>query len=141
MSRYRSRLEIVGEMLHAVHDGSDKPTGIFYAANLSYRSGKDVLHLLVQNDLLREREIPGKKKTKKRYSVNQIRSTNARKSSVSHNRLPGKKQTVMPTEINSPTLCNPRSRESWRFASLQRKCHIENWGWPSALVWQKRPEW
>ena len=56
-------------MLHAVHDGSDKPTGIFYAANLSYRSGKDVLHLLVQNDLLREREIPGKKKTKKRYSV------------------------------------------------------------------------
>ena len=69
MSHYRSRLEIMREVLLAVQNGSDKPTGIFYAANLSYRSGKDVLHFLVQNGLLSEREIPGNKKTKKRYSI------------------------------------------------------------------------
>ena len=69
MSQYRSRLEIIRDVLLAVQNGTDKPTGIFYAANLSYRLGQDVLNNLVQNGLLSEREIPGKKKTRKRYSI------------------------------------------------------------------------
>jgi len=68
MSQYRSRLEIMREVLLAVQNGSDKPTGIFYAANLSHRLGKNVLLFLVQNGLIRE-EIPGNKKTKRRYTV------------------------------------------------------------------------
>ena len=69
MSRYRSRLEIVRDVLSAVQHGSDKPTHIMYAANLSYRLGQDVLGSLVQHGLLREEEVLGKGRNWKRYVV------------------------------------------------------------------------
>ena len=69
MSQYRSRLEIMREVLLAVQNGSDKPTAIFYATNLSHRLGQEVLNYLVQHNLLGVREIPGNKKTKKRYHL------------------------------------------------------------------------
>ena len=69
MSKYRSRLEIVRDVLLAVQNGVDKPTGIMYAANLSHRLGKDVLNYLVQHGLLRMRDTPGNKKSRKSYHL------------------------------------------------------------------------
>lgn len=69
MSRRRSRLDIVLEVLSAVREGVDKPTRIMYAANLSWRPTQQILRSLVQQGLLREVEATESQRTKKRYEI------------------------------------------------------------------------
>ena len=69
MSRRRSRLDIVLNVLSAIKEGVDKPTRIMYAANLSWKPTQHILRSLVQQGLLREIEETSSKRTKKRYEI------------------------------------------------------------------------
>jgi len=67
VSLRRSKLEIIISVLDAVRCGSDKPTRIMYAANLSWRNAKKVLESLVKHGLLTESSGSGR--SKKRYAL------------------------------------------------------------------------
>jgi len=69
MSRRRSRLDIVLNVLSAIKEGVDKPTRIMYAANLSWKPTQSILRSLVQQGLLREIEETSSRRTKKRYEI------------------------------------------------------------------------
>jgi len=69
MSRRRSRLDIVLNVLSAVRDGVDKPTRIMYAANLSWKPTQRILRSLVDQEFLREIEDGRSKRTKRRYEI------------------------------------------------------------------------
>jgi len=69
LSRRRSRLDLVLNVLSVVTDGVDKPTRIMYAANLSWKPTQRILDSLVQQGLLREIEDTGSRRTKKRYEI------------------------------------------------------------------------
>ena len=69
MSRRRSRLDIVLNVLSAIKEGVDKPTRIMYAANLSWKPTQRILRSLVQQGLLREIEETSSRRTKKRYEI------------------------------------------------------------------------
>lgn len=53
MGSYRSRLDIIADMLHVVSEGSAKKTQIMYQANLSYRLLRKYLAEIVESRLIR----------------------------------------------------------------------------------------
>jgi len=67
MSSRRSRLEITLIALSAIRDGTDKPTRIMYAANLSWRPTQRMLSNLVEQGLIEV--TSGSGKSKKRYVI------------------------------------------------------------------------
>jgi len=69
MERRRTRLEIMLNVLNAVHDGVDKPTRIMYAANMSWNPTKKILEKLVGEGFLEVNEEPSGKRSKKRYEI------------------------------------------------------------------------
>jgi len=69
MERRRTRLEIMLNVLGAVHDGVDKPTRIMYAANMSWNPTKKILEKLVGEGFLEVYEEPSGKRSKKRYQI------------------------------------------------------------------------
>jgi len=69
LSLRRSKLDIMLSVLSTVKEGVDKPTRIMYATNLSWSPLKEVLSSLVKQELLREIEVPGIKRSRRRYEV------------------------------------------------------------------------
>lgn len=69
MSVRRSKLNIMLGVLSTVKKGVDKPTKIMYATNLSWKPLQEVLSSLVKQELLREIEVPGNKRSRRRYEV------------------------------------------------------------------------
>jgi len=69
MSIRRSKLNIMLSVLSTVKEGADKPTRIMYATNLSWNPLQEVLSSLVKQELLREIEVPGNKRSRRRYEV------------------------------------------------------------------------
>jgi len=69
MSKRRSMLDIVLDVLSVVREGVDKPTRIMYAANLSWRPTQRILKMMVERGLLRVVETDGDGRTKRRYVV------------------------------------------------------------------------
>ncbi len=69
MSVRRSKLDIILSVLSTVKEGVDKPTRIMYATNLSWNPLKEVLSRMVKQELLREIEVPGVKRSRRRYEV------------------------------------------------------------------------
>ena len=69
MSVHRSKLDIMLSVLSTVKKGVDKPTRIMYATNLSWNPIQEVLSSLVKQELLREIEVPGNKRSRRRYEV------------------------------------------------------------------------
>ena len=69
MSDRRSRLEIMLSVLSTVKKGVDKQTRIMYSTNISWNPLQEVLSSLVKQELLREIEVPGNKRSRKRYEV------------------------------------------------------------------------
>jgi predicted transcriptional regulator len=69
MSVRRSKLDIMLSVLSTVKEGVDKPTRIMYATNLSWNPLKEVLSRMVKQELLREIEVPGNKRSRRRYEV------------------------------------------------------------------------
>jgi predicted transcriptional regulator len=69
MSVRRSKLDIMLSVLSTVKDGVDKPTRIMYAANLTWNPLKEVMSSMVKQEFLREIEVPGIKRSRKRYEV------------------------------------------------------------------------
>ncbi len=56
-------------VLSTVKEGVDKPTRIMYATNLAWKPLNEVLSRLVKQELLREIEVPGIKRSKRRYEI------------------------------------------------------------------------
>jgi predicted transcriptional regulator len=69
MSRRRSRLEVMLNVLSAVRDGSDKPTRIMYASNLSWKPSQMMLSYLVEQGLVELMIIATSGKSRKRYVI------------------------------------------------------------------------
>jgi predicted transcriptional regulator len=69
MSKRRSILDIVLDVLSVVREGVDKPTRIMYAANLSWRPTQRILNMMVDRDLLKVVETEGDGRTKRRYVI------------------------------------------------------------------------
>ncbi len=69
MSKRRSMLDIVLDVLSVVRDGVDKPTRIMYAANLSWRPTQRILKMMVERGLLKVVETEGDGRTKRRYLI------------------------------------------------------------------------
>lgn len=69
MSKRRSMLDIVLDVLSVVRDGVDKPTRIMYAANLSWRPTQRILKMMVERGLLKVVETEGDERTKRRYVI------------------------------------------------------------------------
>jgi predicted transcriptional regulator len=69
VSRRRSRLDIILKVLSSIQQGIDKPTRIMYSANLSWKPTQRILGSLVQQDLVKEIEETGNRRTKKRYEI------------------------------------------------------------------------
>ncbi len=69
MSVRRSKLNIMLSVLSTVKEGVDKPTRIMYATNLAWKPLNEVLSRLVKQELLREIEVPGIKRSKRRYEI------------------------------------------------------------------------
>lgn len=67
MSRRRSRLEIILSTLSAIRDGTDKPTRIMYAVNLSWNPIQKMLSNLVEQGFLEVKTASGV--SKKRYTI------------------------------------------------------------------------
>ena len=67
MYRRRSRLEIILNILSTIRDGTDKPTNIMYAVNLSWKPTQKMLSNLMEQDLIELRIAPGK--SRRRYGV------------------------------------------------------------------------
>ena len=72
MSSRRSRFEIYVDVLTEIMNGSQKPTKIMYAANLSYKPLKDILQSLLDQGLIDEEDGRIKdKRTKVKYCLTQ----------------------------------------------------------------------
>ncbi len=69
MSKRRSRLEIVLSVLSVVADGSDKPTHIMYATNMSWHSTQKILSKLVELGLLKVEHSQDRGRSKRRYMI------------------------------------------------------------------------
>lgn len=69
MSRRRSRLEIILNLLSTIRDGTDKPTRIMYAINLSWSPTKKMLSDLMDQELIEMNTASGN--SKKRYTITQ----------------------------------------------------------------------
>jgi len=69
MSRRRSRLEIVLSVLSVVADGSDKPTHIMYATNMSWNSTQKILSKLVELGLLEVEHSQDRGRSRRRYMI------------------------------------------------------------------------
>ena len=69
MSRRRSRLEVMLSVLSAVRDGSDKPTRIMYASNLSWKPSQRMLSYMVEQGLVEMMMTATSGKSRKRYFV------------------------------------------------------------------------
>lgn len=69
MSKRRSMLDIVLDVLSVVREGVNKPTRIMYAANLSWRPTQRILKMMVDRGLLRVVETEGDGRTKRRYVI------------------------------------------------------------------------
>lgn len=67
MSRHRSRLEILLNILSVVKCGKDKPTNIVYATNTSWNRTQGMMSHLVEQGLLEVRISSGV--SKRRYSI------------------------------------------------------------------------
>ena len=67
--RRRSKLDIMLTVLRAVAGGEEKPTKIMYAANMSWNLTQRVFEDLVRQGLLEVREVPGSKRSTRRYSI------------------------------------------------------------------------
>lgn len=69
MSARRSKFQLSVEVLENIKNGETKPTRIMYSCNLSWKSLKDILANLSEQQLLKEQVIPGKKRSKKLYRI------------------------------------------------------------------------
>ncbi len=69
MSKRRSRLEIVLNVLSVVAEGLDKPTRIMYAANMSWTSKQKMLSQLVELGLLEVVYNQGDRRSNRRYKI------------------------------------------------------------------------
>jgi predicted transcriptional regulator len=70
MSSRRSRFEIYVDVLSEIKNGSNKPTQIMYAANLSWRPLQEILKSLVGQGLIAEIEEDIKdKRTKVQFDL------------------------------------------------------------------------
>ncbi len=69
MTVRRSKLEIALSILSSVKDGEDKPTRIMYLSQMSWNSTQQTLASLVKQGLLQVIQIPGGKRSKKRYVI------------------------------------------------------------------------
>ncbi|MCW3978720.1 MAG: hypothetical protein NWF12_03130 [Candidatus Bathyarchaeota archaeon] len=69
--RRRSKLDIMLTVLRAVAGGEHKPTKIMYAANMSWNLTQRVFEDLVRQDLLEVREVPGSKRSTRRYLISE----------------------------------------------------------------------
>ena len=56
-------------VLSTIKKGVDKQTRIMYATNISWNPLQEVLSSLVKQELLLEIEVPGNKRSRKRYEV------------------------------------------------------------------------
>ena len=68
MSRRRSRLEIMLEILSIVGGGKDKPTNIMYSASLSWKPTQRILSYMVEQGLV-EMMMPPPGKSRRRYVI------------------------------------------------------------------------
>ncbi len=69
--RRRSKLDIMLTVLRAVAGGEHKPTKIMYAANMSWNLTQRVFEDLVRQGLLEVREVPGSKRSTRRYLISE----------------------------------------------------------------------
>lgn len=69
MSARRSKFQLSIEVLDNIRNGETKPTRIMYSCNLSWKSLKSILTKLTEQQLLDERVVDGKKRSKKLYHI------------------------------------------------------------------------
>ncbi len=69
MSPRRSKFQLTIEVLETVKKGETKPTRIMYGCNLSWKSLNSILTNLIEQGLMDVEEIPGRKRSKKHYSI------------------------------------------------------------------------
>lgn len=68
-TKRRSKLDIMIKVLSIIRDGEHKPTKIMYAANMSWNLTQRVFEDLVEQDMLSIQEMPGAKRSVKRYDL------------------------------------------------------------------------
>jgi len=71
MSRRRSKLEIILNILSNIRNGMDKPTRIMYAANMSWKPVQKILSSLREQGLIEMRMNPKSRQSRKRYVIKQ----------------------------------------------------------------------
>lgn len=69
MTRRRSRLQILVDVLRVIEGGTRKPTRIMYKGNLSWRPLQKVLETLVEDDLVTVRKSKRGGCLCRRYSI------------------------------------------------------------------------
>ena len=69
LSARRSKFQLSVEVLDNIKNGETKPTRIMYSCNLSWKSLKDILQNLSEQELLEEKVVAGKKRSKKLYHI------------------------------------------------------------------------
>jgi len=69
LSARRSKFQLYVEVLDNIKNGETKPTRIMYSCNLSWKSLKDILHNLTEQELIEEREVKSTKRSKKLYHI------------------------------------------------------------------------
>lgn len=69
MSARRSKFQLSVEVLDSIKNGETKPTRIMYSCNLSWKSLKGILKNLTAQELLEEKVVEGKKRSKKLYHI------------------------------------------------------------------------
>ena len=69
LSARRSKFQLSVEVLDNIKNGETKPTRIMYSCNLSWKSLKDILQNLSEQELLEEKVVEGKKRSKKLYHI------------------------------------------------------------------------
>ena len=65
----RSKFQLSVEVLDNIKNGETKPTRIMYSCNLSWKSLKDILRNMTEQELLEEKVVEGKKRSKKLYHI------------------------------------------------------------------------
>jgi len=68
-TKRRSKLDIMIKVLSIIRGGEHKPTKIMYAANMSWNLTQRVFEDLVEQDMLSIQEMPGAKRSVKRYDL------------------------------------------------------------------------
>ena len=68
-TKRRSKLDIMIKVLSTIRDGEHKPTKIMYAANMSWNLTQRVFDDLVEQGMLNINEMPGAKRSTKRYNL------------------------------------------------------------------------